>query len=288
MRIVVFVRPVQNPAVPVEPGSAQGLEGLPGYAPIPNPMDELALETALRLREEAGWPVSLIVCSVGGEASKKVLHEFLACGADRAVVIEESRWEPDPAVVAARLRDFFRSEPADLCLFGLRDLDTAAGAVGPMFTALTGMPYIDSVVQATWNGERQVEVIRKQKRLRERIRVPLPGCLGILRGAPLRYPSFWGKLQAGPSCIRSIPHGEVSCEPRLERKKFTRSKPKRGSVAGAYAESRSVDQMRQALGIAGPQGKQEEDSFLKGDPEDVAERILTTLKKEKLIDTNST
>ena len=63
-------------------------------------------------------------------------------------------------------------------------------------------------------------------------------------------------------------------KPRLERKKFARPKPKRGSVANAYAESSSVDQMRQALGIAGAGGQQKEDAFLKGEPEEVAERIL--------------
>jgi hypothetical protein len=45
--------------------------------------------------------------------------------------------------------------------------------------------------------------------------------------------------------------------------------------------------MRQALGIVGPEAKQQEDSFLKGDPEEVAERILTVLKKEKVIDVSS-
>jgi hypothetical protein len=68
---------------------------------------------------------------------------------------------------------------------------------------------------------------------------------------------------------------------------FTRSKPKKGSVANAYAQSSSVDQMRQALGIVGSAGKQKEDSFLKGTPEEVAERILEMLKEEKVIDTNS-
>ena len=58
-------------------------------------------------------------------------------------------------------------------------------------------------------------------------------------------------------------------------------------MANAYAESSSVDRMRQALGIAGAGGQQKEDSFLKGEPEEVAERILTVLKNEKVIDERS-
>lgn len=283
MRIVVFARPVQNPAVPVEPGASCVLEELRGYAPIPSPLDELALEAALSLRDQAEPATTVTVCSVGRDPARKVLRELLACGADQAVCIEEAGWEPDGAVVAACLSEFYRAEPFDLGLFGERDLDTGAGEVGPMFAALTGMSYIDSVVQARWSGEGQVDVTRRQKRLREEIRIHLPACLGILRGASLRYPSFWGKLEAEGSTIPTPRFVNARRDPRLERKKFTRSKPRKGSVANAYAESRSVDQMRQALGITGVGGKQKEDSFLKGDSGEVADRILTILKKEKII-----
>jgi len=287
MRIALFARPVQNPAAGIETGSTRVLEQLRGYEAIPNPMDEMGLEVALRLRDEASVPVTITACSVGMEGSRKVLTEFLSCGADEAVCIEEAGWEPDGAVVAARLSEYYRTEPADLCLFGARDLDTGAGEVGPMFAALEGIPYIDSVVKVWWSGDGQIEVTRKQKRLREEIRLELPACLGILRGEPLRYPSFWGKLEADPSRIRAISASDVPREPRLERKKFSRPKPKRGSVANAYAETRSVDQMRQALGIAGAGAQQKEDSFLKGDPQEVAQRILEKLKEEKVIDSDS-
>ncbi len=286
MRIVVFVRPVQNPAVQIEPSSTRVLEELQGYAPMPNPGDGLALEMALRLREQASFPVRIEVCSVGGEWARKVLREFVACGADGAICIEEAGWEPDGAVTAACLSEFYRADPIDLCLFGARDLDTGAGEVGPMFAAFAGIPYIDSVVNAKWSEEGRLDVTRKEKRLREEIRVRLPACLGILRGASLRYPSFWGKLEAGASEIINRSPGDVQRTAKLERKKFSRPKPKRGSVANAYAESRSVDQMRQALGITGPGGQQAEDSVLKGDTKEAAERIVRILKEEKLIDLN--
>lgn len=281
MRIVVFVRPVHNPAIRIEPVSTRVLQDLPGYQPIPNPMDELALEAALRLKESAPLPVHVSVCSVGRDSSRGVLEELLACGADQALCIEEPAWEPDGAVVAGSLRAFYGDEPFDLGLFGARDLDTDAGEVGPMFSALAGIPYIGSVVDVRWSGDCRIEVTRKQKRLREEIRVAFPACLGMQRGQPLRYPSFWGKLEAASTRIPVVPAGEPRREPRVERMKFTRSKPRKGSVANAYAASSSVDQMRQALGIGGGGAKQD-DSLLTGNPGEMAARILAILKKEKL------
>jgi len=287
MRIVIFTRPLHNPAIQIEPASTRILEDLPGYQPIPNPMDELALEVALSMKEKDPHSVTLTACSVGREASRIVLREFLACGADEAVCIEEAGWEPDGAVVAACLNKFYRDEPFDLGLFGARDVDTGAGEVGPMFAALAGIPYVDSVVGVRWSGDRQVEVTRKQKRVREEIRFALPACLGIQRGTQLRYPSFWGKLEAEQARIRTVPAGDINREPRVERQKFTRSKPRKGSVAAEYAASSSVDRMRQALGMAGAGAKQKGDSLLKGEPEEVAKRILTILKREKAVDVDS-
>jgi electron transfer flavoprotein beta subunit len=284
MRIVVFTRPVHNPAIPIEPSSARVVEDLPGYQPIPNPMDELALEIALSLKERDSRSVTLTACSVGTEAARIVLKEFLSCGVDEAVCVEEAGREPDGAIVAACLSKFYREEPFDLGLFGARDLDTGAGEVGPMFATLAGVPYVDSIVDVRWSGDRHIEVTRKQKRLREEIRVALPACLGIQRGIQLRYPSFWGKLEAEKSQIRTVAIGELNLEPRVERRKFTRSKPKKGSVADAYSAASSVDRMRQALGMVGAGTAQKEDSLLKGDPEEVAKRILTILKEEKAID----
>ena len=156
-----------------------------------------------------------------------------------------------------------------------------------MFAALAGIPYFDSVVGVEWNGDRRIRITRKMKRLREEICVTLPACLGIQRGTQLRYPAFWGKLQAEAAQIRTMAGGDRLREPRVERQKFTRSKPRRGSVAEAYAAASSVERMRQALGIAGAGGRAKEDSLLRGNPEEVAGRILTILEQEKAIDPDS-
>ncbi len=287
MRVLVFVRPVHNPALPIEASSVRVLEELPGYAPVPNAPDELALETALRLRESASFPVTVTVCAVGGESARRVLREMVSCGADEAVCVEAPDREPDPGVAAACLREQVRPEPFDLYLSGAKDLDTGACDLGPMFAALAGIPYLDSVVDTKWCRPDRLDVTRKEKRLREEIRVALPVCLGILRGAPLRYPSFWGKCEAERSPVLHRSPGDTPRTARLERKKLSRPKPKRGSVAEAFAATSSAEQMRQALGIAGPGGQKKGDSLLKGEPEESVDQILEILQAEKVIDLDS-
>jgi len=283
LRIVVFVRPVHNPAFSIEPGPSPTMEGLPGYQPIANPQDELALEFALGLKESSPLPVHLLACSVGGEPSVKVLREFLACGTDEAVWIESARYEPDGWIVARHLAEFFRNEPFDLGLFGARDLDTGAGQVGSMFGAMTGLACLDSVTSVRWDGQARVEVVRRQKRLHERILMDLPACLGIQRGKPLRYPSFRARLRAETTRARRIVTGTPPLEPLVERQKFAPSKPRKASAATDYAQAATIDRIRQAYGLSGTAEKHKGDSLIRGAPEQAARKVLSLWKQEKLI-----
>ncbi len=287
MKITVFVRPVHNQGRSIEPSSTSRVEELPGYQPVPNPMDELALETALGLKDRFAETVSISACSVGGSPARRVLQEFIACGAEEALWLEESCWEPDGLIVASRLSEFYHREPFDLGLFGTEDLDTGAGQVGPMFSAMTGVPFINSVVEIKGEEGAHLEVIRRQKRLYERIHLSLPVCLGIQRGTPLRYPSFWGKIKSEQTAPRKVAFESSSLHPRIERNKFTRAKPKKGAAAGNLTKTKSVDMIRQAVGFLGKDNKQEGDSLIRGEPKMVAKKIIGIWKNEKVIELNN-
>ena len=284
MDIIVFLRPVHHPALPIIPGTAPTVDSLPGYQAVMNPKDELALEASLTLRDSNPEEVHLTVCSVGGEAAKQVLQECLVFNINEAIHLQESCWEPDGLITAGRMMDFFRSTSFDLVLLGANDTDTGIGQAGPMFSALTGLPYIDSVVDILSLGKTKLEVLRREKRLQERIHVSLPAVMGILRGAPLRYHSFWGKLKARHKVIRSLPSHRSTYHPAVERKKITRSKPKTTAMAGGYGQVNSADRIRQAVGILSSGPPQKGDSLIKGRPEDTALKAVNLLKKEKLLE----
>ncbi len=285
MRIMVFARPVHNPALPINPSPSTRIEDLNGYQPIPNPMDEMALEAALGLRENCQDSATVQVCSTGGQLCRAMLQELLSSGATEALCLEQNTWEPDGMLVAGVLAHHYRSEPFDLGLFGARDLDTGAGQVGPMFSVLTGLPYVDSVIKVQWTATRQIEVVRQEKRIRERLRITLPACLGILRGRPLRYPSLYGKLRAEQTPVRLIPYDSSPPPmPKVQRKKFTPAKPRKGSAATGYSGNSGADRIRQAYGFTGKPSSQKEDSLMRGTPEEVCRQVFEIWKKEKLLD----
>lgn len=251
---------------------------------MPNPLDEIALEMALRLRDEIPSSVSIRACSVGGEPSRHVLQDLLACGTDQAVWLLEDLWEPDGTRVAGRLCEYYRSEPFDLGLFGMQDVDTGAGQVGPMFSVLAGLAFVDSVVDMKWDRGNQIEVTCVRQRVRERIRMTLPACVGILRGKPIRYPSFWGKRKAQKIRIHPIPASRPSDPPCLERKRFASSKPRKGSTMSAYAEASGADKIRQALGFKDKDTDTNRSVLIQGDPEKTARKILDIWSQEKVVE----
>jgi len=285
MRICVFVRPVHDPAFSLEPASSREAAGLDGYRPVPNPLDELALELALGLKEKGRIRERPRVCSVGGEASRTVLRELLACGELEPVWLQEPAWEPDGSVVARRIQEYVQAHPLDLGLFGTRDVETGAGQVGHMFSALTGIPYVDSVVDVLWDGAREIQVTRVVKRDRERLRMRLPACLGILRGEPLRYPTLWGKVRAGKARILPGPASRPAVAPLLVRKRFTPAKPRTGSSMGAYAQASGAEKIRQALGFKGRGAQDRKGSgLIEGAPEETVHRILEIWRQENVVD----
>ncbi|HID21488.1 MAG TPA: hypothetical protein EYP14_03700, partial [Planctomycetaceae bacterium] len=233
---------------------------------------------ALKLKEIHDCHVTVL--SVGGEACETVLREFLACGADKAVWLEENRWEPDSGGIAERIAAYYRDHPFQLGLFGYMDSDIRSGHVGPMFAVLTGMPYAGPVIDVQWEGQ-EIIVWRRRKKRREKLRLTLPACLGILRGQPLRYHSLSGKLRAEETEILRLRPAE-HLSPRLGRIRFTRPKPRKRSLASTRTEGSSLEKIQQALGLES-KGARRESSILTGDPEEAARKALELIRNEKIL-----
>jgi electron transfer flavoprotein beta subunit len=145
MKILVPVKRVSDPdnanKVKVAAGgtavTAEGLEWKP------NPFDEYAVETALRLNENAAKNEKLgetVVVSLGPAEAAQTLRQALAMGADRGILVAAEDKDLDSLVVARALQAVVAKEKPDLVLMGKQVVDGDSNAVGQMLAELLGWP----------------------------------------------------------------------------------------------------------------------------------------------------
>ena len=110
----------------------------------PNPFDEYALETALRLNEDAKAPKKrlgeVVVVTFGPKDTETTLRAALATGADRAIRVEAKDEELDALIVAKALKSLVAAEKPDLVLMGKQTVDTEHNEVGQVLAELLDWP----------------------------------------------------------------------------------------------------------------------------------------------------
>lgn len=177
-------------------------------AQILNHADESAVELALRLRDAHGGSVTAL--TMGPARAEGTLRELVARGVDRAALLSSpacagaDTWATSSALCAAvrALGDF------DLVLFGRRAADGETGQVGPMTSALLGLPCISNVTQARLE---EGHVVADQL-TEEGIftwQASLPAALTLCEWSyPLRLPTLCGLSRArSAGIIRLTPEG---------------------------------------------------------------------------------
>ncbi len=166
MKILVPCKRVSDPdnanKVKVSPdGSSVSTEGLEWK---PNPFDDWAVETALRLNENASSGEKLgeiAVATFGASDAVQQLRQFLAMGADRGVLVECDEDELDSWVVARGLKAIADGESPDLVIMGKQSADGESGAVGPMLAELLGWPCSTGAMSIQVEGDGKLLVRRE-------------------------------------------------------------------------------------------------------------------------------
>lgn len=101
-----------------------------------NPFDEIALEEAVRLREN-GVADRIIAVSIGMSATRETLRTALAMGADHAVLVE-CEMLLEPLDIARVFKEIAGLEKADLVILGKQAIDDDYNQTGQMLAGLLG------------------------------------------------------------------------------------------------------------------------------------------------------
>jgi electron transfer flavoprotein beta subunit len=110
----------------------------------PNPFDEYALETALRLTEDGKTPKvragEVVVVTFGPKETEQTLRAALATGADRAIRVDVSDDKLDGDLVARVLKALVETEKPDVVILGKQAVDGDSNQVGQILAELLDWP----------------------------------------------------------------------------------------------------------------------------------------------------
>ena len=130
--------------------SAAGKVDTTGLEYKPNPFDEYAVETALRLTENAATPKTrageVVVVTFGPKETETTLRQALATGADRAIRVDATDDQLDGDLVARALKALVEKEKPDLVLLGKQQVEGDSNQVAQLLAEYLGWP------QATFAG----------------------------------------------------------------------------------------------------------------------------------------
>jgi electron transfer flavoprotein beta subunit len=207
-----------------------------------NPFDEIAVEEAVRLKEQ-GKVTEIIAVSCGTPSSQDVLRTAFAMGADRGILVP-SEALLQPLGVAKILQALVNREAPDLVLMGKQAIDDDCNQTGQMLAGLLNWP------QATFASKvdlqaNQAVVTREVDGGLQTIGVQLPAIVTAdLRLNEPRYVTLPNIMKAKKKEIETIEAGSLGVDvaPRLQQLKVAEPA---GRAAGVMLSS--VDELIEKL-----------------------------------------
>ena len=154
-------------------GDGSGVD-IDGVKMSVNPFDEIALEEALRLREQ-GLAEEVIVASLGVADTQQQLRTGLAMGADRAILVETDA-SPAPLDSAKALLALIEREDPSLVILGKQAIDSDNNQTGQMLAALWGRPQATFASKVVIDGD-SATVTREVDAGLETLKIDLPAVI---------------------------------------------------------------------------------------------------------------
>ena len=151
MNIVVCVKQVPNTTqIKIDP--ITGVMDRTGIPSIMNPDDKVALEYALRIKDEVGGAVYVV--SMGPMQAKKVLYEAIAMGADKGYLLSDRAFAgADTLATSKALAALIKTIPYDLIIAGRQAIDGDTAQVGPQIAEHLKVDQITYVSDIEVKGE---------------------------------------------------------------------------------------------------------------------------------------
>jgi electron transfer flavoprotein beta subunit len=290
MDIIVYVKQVPDVYGPLRYNPLGGQLDRESLLNIMNPFDEIALEYALRLRDNRGGTVT-VVC-LGKPAAREALRYCLAVGSDRCLLINEPEsYESCPYAVGKVLAKATQLLEYDLILCGVQAVDDNAGVVGTVLAESLALPLVVGIMDIEGMSDTEEKVLTVHRKAgggdREVLEVTLPAVLTIEHGPSLRYPTARSKIVASKAAIESmeltalgLSASAVADESMTKLVKLSGPRPK---LTGLVVPDDSLCPAEKiSYIISGGIGKKA-GNRLQGEPREIAANLLQILSERNLI-----
>ena len=174
MKILIAVKRVVDYNVKIRVKSDNAGVDIANVKMSMNPFDEIAVEEAVRLKEQ-GIASEIVVVSCGVTQCQETLRTAMAIGADRGILVETAQ-ELQPLAVAKLLKALMDREQPGLVILGKQAIDDDCNQTGQMLAALADLPQA-TFVSKVEVADGKVLVVREVDGGSETLRLSLPAIL---------------------------------------------------------------------------------------------------------------
>lgn len=196
MKIVVLAKQVPDTWSDRKLDLESGLLDRGASEPVPDEINERALETALRFKD-ANADTEIVILSMGPEDSTKTLRKLLSMGADSAVLVTDPTLAGSDMVQTARvLAAAVAKTGGDLLLAGNEATDGRGGMVPAMVAEVLGWSVLPGLeeVRVTADGVTGTAQVDGGSLT---LSSSLPAVVSVTeKAAEARFPNFKGIMRA--------------------------------------------------------------------------------------------
>jgi electron transfer flavoprotein beta subunit len=230
MKILVPVKRVVDYNVKVRAKTDQSDVDIANVKMSLNPFDEIAVEEAVRLKEQ-GKASEIVVVTIGPEKAQEQIRTAMAIGADRGIQIKtDDRLEP--LTIAKILHKIVSDETPALVIMGKQAIDGDYNQTGQMLAALLNWPQATFASKVVIDGGKAT-VTREIDGGLETLEFPLPGIITTdLRLNEPRYAKLPDIMNAKkkPLDVKTPSDLGVATDTRLEIVKISDPPVRKGGI----------------------------------------------------------
>ncbi|NOY70376.1 MAG: electron transfer flavoprotein subunit beta/FixA family protein [Deltaproteobacteria bacterium] len=209
MKILVTAKRVTDPDMKIKVRSdGAGIETSSMSFKV-NPFDEIAIEEALRIKEDKGGEV--IVVGIGSDKAQTEIRYGLSMGADRGIHITAGS-DPDSDAVARILVKIVEAESPDMVLLGKQAIDVDDNQVAQLLAEYLGWGQACFASKVSIN-DNTARVEREVDGGIEVVDMDLPGVISAdLRLNEPRYPALPAIMKARKKEIKKMTPADLGVD----------------------------------------------------------------------------